>query len=346
MAHVEHLVGFAVVGPAFLYDGFEEGRNWEHVVLYDATVLTHEVQHLCLCSACAVYHSVNLRTQFVEQFLHYRSIGASGREDEFACVDRRTLNRVCQFVRTTVHEFFRHSLVIALGISLGQIFAEDIVSGAGKSVRTHSAVVLLLVGGLAKACETHDDVARTDVLVVNHIAALHAAGNRRVHDDSTNEIAHVSSLSASGIDADTHVAHLLQQFVSTVDDGRNHLARDEHLVAANGAADQDVVRSTHAQQVVGIHDQGILCNTFPHREVARLLPVHISQARLRASPVGMHDVAPFGVAAQYVGDNLAESLREEAFVDVLDGVMHVLLSCRHAPQHVTLIFHSSYALFY
>ena len=36
---------------------------------------------------------------------------------------------------------------------------------------------------LAVGLETDDDVAWLDVLVVDYVCALHAAGHRRIHDD-------------------------------------------------------------------------------------------------------------------------------------------------------------------
>ena len=43
-------------------DGTEQRRNWEHVVLDDAAVVAYEVEHLGLCAACAMNHSVDFGT--------------------------------------------------------------------------------------------------------------------------------------------------------------------------------------------------------------------------------------------------------------------------------------------
>ena len=51
----------------------------------------------------------------------------------------------------------------------------------------------------------------------------------------------------------------------------------------------------------------------------------------------MHDVAVLWVAAQDVGDNLAEGLRIESFVDILYGGVYILLSGRNATLHVTVV---------
>ncbi|CUQ60131.1 Uncharacterised protein [Segatella copri] len=109
-------------------------------------------------------------------------------------------------------------MVVALRIVLCEILGEYIVAGRSKSVAAHTAVVLLLVSSLTCRRKTYDDIAWTDVGVVDDIAALHAAGNGRVNDDSTNQVAYVSSLTAGRIDADTHLTHLVEQVISTVDD--------------------------------------------------------------------------------------------------------------------------------
>jgi len=84
VAHVEHLVHLAPVGAAALVDNLEERWYREHVVLDDAAVLAHKVEHLGLCAACAVHHAVYLGAQLVEQPLDDRGVGARGRKDELA----------------------------------------------------------------------------------------------------------------------------------------------------------------------------------------------------------------------------------------------------------------------
>ena len=68
-------------------DGMEQWGHREHVVLDDLAVVVDEMQYLGLCATGAVYHSVNLRTELVEQLLDDRCVGAGGREDELASID-------------------------------------------------------------------------------------------------------------------------------------------------------------------------------------------------------------------------------------------------------------------
>ncbi len=87
--------------------------------------------------------------------------------------------------------------------------------------------------------------------------------------------ADISCLTTGGIHAYAHLAEVFQKLVCTVDDGRYNLSRNEHLVSADSARNENVIHSSYAEQVVGIHHDGVLCYTFPYAQIASLFPVHI-----------------------------------------------------------------------
>ena len=126
-------------------------------------------------------------------------------------------------------------MVECLRIFFCQILVEHVVASRCKSVAAHSTVVSVLVSGLSTRRESHDYVARSNVSIVYHVATFHSASHGRVNDDGSHEVSHVSRLSTSGINADAHVPHLSEQFVSPVDDGRDHLSRHEHFVSSYSA---------------------------------------------------------------------------------------------------------------
>ena len=97
------------------------------------------------------------------------------------------------------------------------------------------------------------------------------------------------------------------------------------LVAPNRRRDKDPIDSPHAQQVVNVHNQRILRDTLPDREVTRLTPIDVGQRRLRARTICMHDVTIGFISPEDIGDDLTESLRIKALVYVADGSMHILL---------------------
>ena len=210
-----------------------------------------------------------------------------------------------------------------------------------QSVGPHSAVVLRFVGGFPERGQTDDDIAGLDAGIVHYIGAAHAGRYGRIDDDGTHQVAHVGRFPAGGDDVDPVGAHLGQQFLRAADNGCDDFAGDQVFVAPDGGREQDVVRSSYAQQVVDVHYQGVLRDAFPDGKVAGTLPVHVGQGGFGARSVGVHDDAVFRVAGQVVGDDLAESPGEQPFVHVADGVVYVLLRGGNAATGISFAyFHS------
>ena len=228
-------------------------------------------------------------------------------------------------------------MVETFGIALCQVFSKDIVARRRESVAAHSAIVGGFVRGLSRRREAHDDVAGTDVGIVDDVASFHATSHRAIYNNRAHQVAHIGSFAAGCVDAHAHFAQLREQLVRAVDDGTDHLAGNEHFVAANGRRHQDIVDRPDTQQIVCVHNEGILRDSFPHRQVAGLFPVEIGQTRLGSGAVGVHNVAIVRVAAEDVGNDFTESLRKQSFVDVADGCVHIFFHCAHAAHHVSLI---------
>ena len=297
------------------------------------------MHHFGLGSTRAVYHTVHAWAHLVEQFLDDGCVGAGGREYQFAGIDSQFGNLVGQFQLARVYQLFRYGVVVALGIFGSEVFGKDIVAGRGESVAAHTAVVLFFVRGFAVGRESHDDVARAYVLVRYHILALHATGYGAVDDNRAHQVAHVGRLAARAVSVHAQCAQFGKQLFGAVDDGRDYFAGYQQLVAADGRRYQYVVGGTYAEQVVDVHDEGILCNAPPHAQVAGFAPVHVGQRRLGAGTVGVHDVAIVGVAAQNIGDNLTEGLGKDTFIYILDCVVYIFFRSRYAAQVVTLVAH-------
>ena len=51
----------------------------------------------------------------------------------------------------------------------------------------------------------------------------------------------------------------------------------------------------------------------------------------------MHDVAIVRVTSKNIWDYLAESLREDALVNVLDSVVNIFLCGTHAAHHISVV---------
>ena len=87
MPHIEHLIHLAPIGSGALVDSTEEWGDREHIVLDHATVVVDKMEHLRLGAACAMHHTVNLRTQLVQKLLDDRSVGAGRREHQLTGID-------------------------------------------------------------------------------------------------------------------------------------------------------------------------------------------------------------------------------------------------------------------
>ena len=273
MSHVEYLVHFVPICSALFLDGAEEGRNGEEVVFDYQAIVAYEVEHFRLCASRAMHHAVDVRTECIEQLLDHRRIRAGRREHQLAGIDGRAFYQVGQLQVSAVYQVFGHGVVVAFRIFLRQVFGEHIVACRGQPVASHAAVVFFFIRGLSVGGKSYDDIARADIGIVYHVGTLHAAGHGRVYDDGAHQVAHIGGFASRGIYAYTHFAQFGKQFIRTVDDGGDYLARYQQFVASDSGRDQYVVYRSHAEQVVDVHNQRVLCDAFPNREVACFLPV-------------------------------------------------------------------------
>ena len=171
MTHVEYLVHFRPVGARLLLDELEKRGDREQVVL-DDMFAADEMHHLGLGASRAVNHSVDLSAHFGKDLLDDRSIRARGRQDELARSQTGVLNRSVEASGAGIDEIVRNGRIEAFGVAFGYIFGEYVVARRGKSVASHSSVVLFLIRSLAERCEADYDVAGGDVGVVGHIGAI------------------------------------------------------------------------------------------------------------------------------------------------------------------------------
>ena len=59
----------------------------------------------------------------------------------------------------------------------------------------------------------------------------------------------------------------------------------------------------------------------------------------------MHDVAILVVSAEDVGDDFAECLWKDSFIDVLDGVVNIFFGGTYAPHHIAIV-HDRFRIFF
>ena len=291
MSHVEHFVHLSPIRSTLLLNRLEEWRDRKHIVFHHSAILTHKVKHFGLSTTCAMHHTMYLRTQLIQQFLHHWSISTGRGEYQFSCTYRSAFHLVLQCIFTAIYEFRRHLMVETLRIFHGKILCKHIMASTRKSIASHATIVFCFVSGLSTTRKSYNHVSWANIRIVYHIATFHAACHCRIHNDSAHQIAYICCFSTRCINANSHIAHLLQKLICTIDDGRNHFPRNEHLVSAYRTRYQDVVHGTHTEQIVCIHDKSVLRNTFPYAQVARLFPIHVGKARFCSRTIRMHNVA-------------------------------------------------------
>ena len=69
MTHVEYLVHLSPICAALLMNCLEERWNREEIVLDDAYIVSYEMKDLGLCTAGAVDHTMDFRTESVKKLL-------------------------------------------------------------------------------------------------------------------------------------------------------------------------------------------------------------------------------------------------------------------------------------
>mmetsp|Transcript_76859 Transcript_76859/g.222112 ORF Transcript_76859/g.222112 Transcript_76859/m.222112 type:complete len:251 (-) Transcript_76859:297-1049(-) len=249
-----------------LLDDFENRGRGEELVFDDVQAID-EMKDLGLAAAAAMHHAIDLVEQAVVAHApHHWRIRAGRRQQQLGRRDFVAIrfDDVLQPQTSAVDQLARHAGVERLGELVPQALAEGVVTRGRQAVAADAAVVLGLIRGLPGGGEADDDVAGADARVVDDLGALHPASDRGVDDDRPHQVAHVGGLAASRHDVHSELPHLAQHLLRAVDQGRDHLARDQALVPADGARQENLVDGADAEQVVGVHDDRILGDALPH----------------------------------------------------------------------------------
>lgn len=206
---------------------------------------------------------------------------------------------------------------------------EYVVAGRGQSIGPHASVVLVLVGRLAIGRQADDDLTRSDAGIVNDFISAHSCDDGTVHNDGADQVAHIRRLAARGANVHAVGAQIRQYGLGTFNEGRDDFAWNAVFVSANGAGKQNGSRRAHTEEVIDIHNDGVLGNSAPDREVARLLPVHVGQGGFCTRTIGVHHQTMLEATGQVIRDNFTEGLREEPLVYVRNGLMYIFFARGH-----------------
>ena len=229
-----------------------------------------------------------------------------------------------------VNQFFRYGGIIAFRIFLCRIFAET----SWRALVRPLLPIPPLYSFSWVACpwsKPYNASPGRILALFDNVRAFHAAGYGRVYDNGTNQVADISSFATGSIYTYTHFTEFSQQFVCSVDDGGDYFAGNQQFITSDSWRNEDIVYSAYTKKVVDIHNQCVLCNTFPH-EIACFFPVHISKGKIWFRRRRHAWCCNIRVPTHYIGNNFAECFWENSFVDVLDGVVHIFFWCAYAPH--------------
>ena len=165
-------------------------------------------------------------------------------------------------------------------------------------------------------------MAGSNASIVDDVTALHPSHNGAINNYRAHEVAHVRCFAARTLNVHACVAQVLKYGLGSFNERLNYFAWNQVLVAPNRRAQQDGPCSPDAQQVVGVHDYGVLGDSAPHAEVTCFLPVEVGERRLGARSVGMHHQTVICRAAQRVRNNFAKRVRKQPFVNCGDRLVN------------------------
>ncbi len=276
VAHVEDLVHFLPVSTAFLLNDPEQGRSIKQVVL-DHMDIVHKMEDFGLCPAAAMHQSVDMWAHVVEHIHHDGGIGSGGGKHQLAHVHRSAGSGIGQVVFSAVNQAVGNSGIETFGIFCLEDFVENVMPRRSQPIAAHPAVVFGFIVGLAKGGQAHDHVSPLDFVIGDDFVPSHPAGDCAVHDNGPHQIPHIGRFASGQDDIHPVVTEHLEYFFRALDDGGDDLAGNQVFVSANGGGNQDIVDRPDTQQVVGIHDDGVLGDAFPDAQITGFFPIEVGQ---------------------------------------------------------------------
>ena len=199
-----------------------------------------------------------------------------------------------------------------------------------QAIASRPSVPIAFIKRLAVAGETYNHVAFLDAGIVDDVLSAHATDHGRIHNDRAHKVTNIGGLASGAPDIQAPTAPFFHQRFRALNERRNHIAWHEPLVASNGRTHQNGTGRANAQQIVNVHDEGILGDALPDGQIARLLPINPSQGALGARAIGVHHQAMFLTSRERIRHHFAECLGKQAFVQTSNGRMHLLFARGHS----------------
>jgi len=179
------------------------------------------------------------------------------------------------------------------------------VAGSGQAIRADAAVFPGLVGGLAKRSQADNGQAGADLGGMDHLAAFQADDHRGITDHGPDQVPDIGSLAAGHFNRHALRGQGINDLVITGDNRRQSRRIDAVGIAADRIGDLEIVNGSNTEQVIGIHDQGVLGDPAIPGWIACFPGHQVGHGRFRPGPVSMDGTAIIRITRQ-VRDDLAE----------------------------------------
>mmetsp|Transcript_20225 Transcript_20225/g.30277 ORF Transcript_20225/g.30277 Transcript_20225/m.30277 type:complete len:202 (+) Transcript_20225:808-1413(+) len=196
---------------------------------------------------------------------------------------------------------------------------------ARESITSHSSVVFGLILCLTIRRESHNYVSNGDITVIDYVRSLHSTNDSRINDDASNKISHISCFASGRYYIHSAFAEHIKNAFSSLNESFHNASRNKTFISTDCAREEYIICCSNTKQVICVHNDCVLSNSFPHRDIPSFFPVHVSQRRLCPSTVGMHNDTVLFVTTEIIWNDLAESFWEKSFINIFDCIMDVLL---------------------
>ena len=228
---------------------------------------------------------------FGEEFFDNWRVGASRTQQGLAHRHVRVGEQVVHLIMAAVEILLVGREVDGFWVFLQIVGAEQVMPGTCQAIAADARVCKSLVLGLTGGGETDDGEAGLDVGVIDDIGAIHDDDGAGIDGNGACQVADIGRFAPAAVDADPVFTECGEEVFGARNQLAECLAWDSAGVPINRAGNEDAIDCADAEQVVDIHDEGILSDTFPHGDVSCFFPVHVCQRRLRTRAIGMHHKA-------------------------------------------------------
>src|SRR5258705_6078135 len=183
---------------------------------------------------------------------------------------------------------------------------------------------------LTNSSQSDNHITRPDLFIRDQFRLWPPGRHSPIYRNCSDDVAYIGRFTTHIRYIDPKPLHAVEEFLGSGNDGFQYLRRYHIFVAVNCRGEENVVINTDTQQVIKVHYNSILRNSFPHGEIICFFPIEIGQDALGSGTIGMHYVYPVFISTQYIFINLTKCFWIKSFIKISGSCMNLLFLRRHA----------------